>query len=880
MSTRRFSMAGLVSLCVLCGSLALVCASAQAAAGLEGEWVTEVTAESARLHATIDPKGEQTTYYFQYGPTSNYGTDAPAAPGAVVGEGAAGVEVDQLAQGLQAATTYHYRVVAVSESGGDVEEADGPDQTFVTQGRGSFTLPDGRQYEMVSPPEKHGAYIYSISEQGGFIEAAASGDALTYVSSVPTETESVGFADTVQNLSVRGSDDWRSRTLTVTHARPSGASAGFGPEYRAFSSDLSHAIVQPLGGFTPCMNAEGVPQPCMSPEASEQTSFLSTDFFNGNIEEPCSQASTYCARPLVSSCPKVGEPCSRTVEEHADVPPGIIFGRRYGGENEGGLETCVGFGNSKYCGPKFKAATPDLSHVLIKAEAQLTSEAPSPSPENLWEWAAGHLTYVGRGGTQREIDPISIDGSRVVFQGSYGGLSGLLMRDTISGEAVQVGGADAQFQAISSDGSRVFFGEGGELYVFEMAGGSSGALAGTVTSLTGDAGLLGEVVGVSEDGSYVYFVSEGVIAGSGASGPGPNLYVDHYTGSEWKTVFIATLSTEDEHDWKPEFPLQQPTRVSPNGQWLAFMSSASLTGYDNHDAVNGLPDAEVYLYHAATSEGSSTLTCASCNPTSAQPIGVEYQQISEKGGLKLEYGDAWGVNSMVAADVPSWQQLEAGGGPEDYQSRYLSDSGRLFFNSGDSLVPDDVDGTQDVYQYEPEGAGNCSSSSSSGSVAFEPTRSFEVDGHSGEQVAGCVGLISSGTSNEGSSFLDASQNGADVFFRTAAKLVPQDEDDAYDIYDAHECLASSPCAPALVSVLPCETEASCRPSPTPQPQVYAPPASATFSGPGDLTPSSSVSVVAKKSLRCRKGFVKKHDKCVREKPKRAKRASRHGRAGR
>ena len=52
----------------------------------------------------------------------------------------------------------------------------GPDQTFTTQGAGAFVLPDGRQWEMVSPPQKNGArieWIDSSDIQGGVIKAAA-----------------------------------------------------------------------------------------------------------------------------------------------------------------------------------------------------------------------------------------------------------------------------------------------------------------------------------------------------------------------------------------------------------------------------------------------------------------------------------------------------------------------------------------------------------------------------------------------------------------------------------------------------------------------------------------------------------------------------------
>jgi hypothetical protein len=168
-------------------------------------------------------------------------------------------------------------------------------------------------------------------------------------------------------------------------------------------------------------------------------------------------------------------------------------------------------------------------------------------------------------------------------------------------------------------------------------------------------------------------------------------------------------------------------------------------------------------------------------------------------------------------------------------------------------VPQDVNGTEDVYQYEPPGVGGCSTSS----VTFS------------ERSGGCVGLISSGTSAEESGFLDASESGGDVFFLTAAKLAPQDFDTALDVYDAHECTTSAPCFPAPAETTPpCTTEASCRPAPTPQPSIFGDPASATFSGAGNLTPTSTPSprpktatqIRAERLARALKGCRAKHDK--------------------
>jgi hypothetical protein len=314
-----------------------------------------------------------------------------------------------------------------------------------------------------------------------------------------------------------------------------------------------------------------------------------------------------------------------------------------------------------------------------------------------------------------------------------------------------------------------------------------------------------------------------------------------------------------------------PARVSPDGEWLAFMSQRSLTGYDNRDAVSGLPDQEVYLYSAST----GALSCASCDPTGARSVGVEFKN----NGLvaRVPVADSW-----VAGSVPGW--LLAEGENAVYQPRYLSNDGRLYFDSSDALVPLDVNGTEDVYQYEPGGVPTgehaCSPSSASGSVVYKPAHGFEVEGRKGEEGAGCVGLISSGSSAEESAFLDASETGGDVFFLTAARLAPQDYDTSLDVYDAHECASSSPCVPAPIELPPaCTTEASCRLSPTSQPSIYGLPSSATFSGPGDSTQLSSAppKKVAKKTVRCRRRFAKHgNSKCVRKKARAGKSTHRKG----
>jgi hypothetical protein len=304
-------------------------------------------------------------------------------------------------------------------------------------------------------------------------------------------------------------------------------------------------------------------------------------------------------------------------------------------------------------------------------------------------------------------------------------------------------------------------------------------------------------------------------------------------------------------------------RVSPSGRYLAFMSKRSLTGYDNRDANSGALDEEVYEFDAQ----SSRLSCVSCDPSGQRPVG---QFVSgEPPGPLVDQPILWGGQTL-AGSVPGWTKVT--NEHALYQSRYLSDSGRLFFTSPVGLVPGDGNGKQDVYGYEPAGVGSCTA------------------------APACVALVSSGTSSEESAFLDASESGDDVFFLSAAQLSLEDTDTALDIYDAHVCSTAPGCAPpALGAPPPCVTADSCRQAPTPQPGIFGEPASQSFSGPGNPVAGapkpapkhlSRAQKLRKALAACKKQPKRKRARCVRQAKKRygpikkakGKKASARGRA--
>jgi hypothetical protein len=145
---------------------------------IEEQFATEVASTSATLHATVNPEGAETSYAFEYAPSGGAFKPVPEPEGhGVIPEGVTGVPVSVHVQhGLAASTTYQFRVLVSNSAQKEVtREA----VSFTTQAAGEFALPDGRQWEMVSPPQKQGALFEAdmVPEEGfgGLTESGVRG---------------------------------------------------------------------------------------------------------------------------------------------------------------------------------------------------------------------------------------------------------------------------------------------------------------------------------------------------------------------------------------------------------------------------------------------------------------------------------------------------------------------------------------------------------------------------------------------------------------------------------------------------------------------------------------------------------------------------------
>jgi hypothetical protein len=80
---------------------------------------------SATLTGSVNPRGSDASYYFQYGPTKLYGGQTAIAD---AGAGTHTVHVSVAVTGLQPLTVYHYRLIAVNGGGAGT----GKDATLLT----------------------------------------------------------------------------------------------------------------------------------------------------------------------------------------------------------------------------------------------------------------------------------------------------------------------------------------------------------------------------------------------------------------------------------------------------------------------------------------------------------------------------------------------------------------------------------------------------------------------------------------------------------------------------------------------------------------------------------------------------------------------------
>jgi hypothetical protein len=762
---------------------------------------TNVTASTADLVATLNPNGAETTYYFEYGTTLDYGNVAPVPAGTLPAVSTTENVVVPI-ENLQD-NTYHFRLIAESQWGRVVTE----DQTFdfnaprscpnhtVRQQTGSAYLPDCRAYEIVSAERAGGAIL---KPEGPVSNYASNPGRFSYgglLNAIPGSGEPInaGLAYGDLYIASRTVTGWKTKYVGMPGwkslrygGEPTGeyGAVGFGGGPGAIDTVLSDR------GMNRFLIWDG----------------RTNGLFGGEL------SGTDAPYVLDNEGNFVGR-----------LPSGI--------EDMPGGETDVtegGFVGTARVDPELTTYAFSSIKMAFTGDG-LTEPVGSAYVDDV---QSGDITLISKteGGQDIPKDPnsgvsdefirlpaMSDDGTHVLM--STGGANGtvhLYLRDVDQGASYEVSADESsvnqgvKFEGMTSDGSRVYYSTNKQmttddtdtsidLYMWDEATNSStrisdsGNLAGNTDacSASWNGGKCNiQVVPVTPkenkrfdsamaiDNGAIYFYSPELLDGARGLPNKRNLYV-------YRDGVLQHVATLDPNGAASRI------NVSPDGRKMALITTSRLTAYDNAGK------AMMYRYDA----DSRAVQCVSCLPSGAPPT----------------------------ADVEG-----------STHGLFMTFDGRAFFATAEALVPQDANGIQDVYEF--------------------------VDGR--------PQLISSGTGdNPGNPFVPiglvgVSGDGVDAFFATYETLVRQDENgEQLKFYDARTSggfQVDKPPAPCVAADECHGMEAAGAPSP----QL------GTTADLGDRGNVASDKPKGRK--RCRKLHGKRKQRCLKKAGTGHKRSHRHG----
>ena len=736
---------------------------------VDGLASANLTATAADLNAQLNPNGLETTYRFEYGPTTAYGQSAPVPDGSLSASNedqAIGVHLTDLTPHV----VYHYTLLATNADGTTIA----PDHTFnfyppscpnenVRQQTQANYLPDCRAYELVSPADAGGTQLYPGGPNTGY---ATNPSRLSFTGLWSTIPGSGGDPiNTLGDLYVATRTDtgWVTRYVGLPTTQ-TGLSGGA-------PMGLPGLIYTSIGSGPDRIQSMDLTDPSMS-------DFLVWDDGSNQVSNA----------PYVFSAD--GSRLDHWPTNLGAVPPGFYppgagasVPTAPGGEH---ALDCLPAGSPNVCPGEVNASS-DLSHFVFASEwnafvpgGQLTP--PGSVYDN--DTAAGTVAVVSKTSagsdipaepTDHALNPLRIpavssDGSHILisspcsvdFNESIPCLSTpsrLYMRvnDAVTYDVSQ--GHYVTYVGMTDSGSKVYFtspeqlnGEDQDasvdLYMWEQgtdaitlvskgnntgnAGepGQSDACSAGFTTGCGvvtysnisfcqlESGLGGNCRSdnsIASQSGDIYFFSPEQLDGSRGIPNKENLYVFHDGRVQYVTTFTSGPFCVGEGFQQicSDTPIAR-MQVSPDGSHMAFLTANPVTQYDNAGHL------EMYLYDPST----RAVVCASCLPSGAPP----------------------------SSDVGASQN-----------GLFMTNDGRVFFSTEDALVEGDTNNGYDVYEY----------------VNGRPQLITPGTGETQGTAHGLINIQST------PGLTGVSANGLDVFFSTYDTLVPQDHNGLFlKFYDA------------------------------------------------------------------------------------------------
>jgi hypothetical protein len=472
----------------------------------------------------------------------------------------------------------------------------------------------------------------------------------------------------------------------------------------------------------------------------------------------------------------------------------------------------------------------DGEHAFFETDEQLLP-SDTDSSFDVYERFAGATSRVsfgpsgGNGAFEAFFDAVSDDGSRAFFETDeklvsgpggdtdsyvdiYERSGGTTTQVSTGGTAGGNGASDVFFDAISADGSKVFFTTDEKLDtsdtdsclgtgcddVYEHSGGTT-----KLVSAGGNGNFPVTFVGASDDGSRVFFETAEPISGSDTDSridvyeraggtttlistgtPGNGAFDAFFEGtsSDGSKVFFSTAeqlavtdtdTSIDVYERSGAATSQVSTAAgNPNGAFNATFDGNSQDGsrvffHTREGLVGTDTDGQTDIYQRMS--GSTTEISVGATGGNSATFAATFEGISANGtrvffstAEKLESGDLDNVSDVYQRLGSTTTLLSVGAlGGNGSQAAFFdgssADGARVFFSTSEKLEAPDTDNSTDVYEH------------------FTGTSLISIGPNGGN------GAISA--------FFDqASDDGTHVFFSTAESLLNIDTDTSTDIYDA------------------------------------------------------------------------------------------------
>jgi hypothetical protein len=538
----------------------------------------------ATLKATVNPQGAATTYHFEYGTDTSYGTSAPT-PDASAGSSSSAQSVSVDVTGLQPSTTYHFRVVATNVAG----TTNGSDHTFTTSApvvadtcpnahiraqQGASMLPDCRAWELVSQADKGQSSVVQVSP------LSTDGSRVMYdiLGGGPGTTNGAR----AKLLATRTAAGWVNRAILP----PSPQLLGQNYFYNAVTPDLSAYVASAFDGLGSVASSPNESLVRVD-DAGNQTLLhtFPTYFGSSGIDLAASDDLQHVYANVPEAIAPSHQPGTSNLYDFGSGTPTLVgtlpatdLAPTCGVEQNGSF-TVIGFiDGDAVAGEHWTSA--DGNRVFFQTRGDDAPACDDPLQLYAHDLRTGRSTLLSGppvgGDPDNGVDRFihgTPDGSVAFFRTA----TSLTPDDDTDGNASDV-----------------------DIYRWTAASGQSEC----ITCAFPQADVLGASA-VSDDGSHVYFSSVGQYDGApgGASSSSPNSYV--WRAADDSIHFVAPTSGVTSN---PLAALVPGGEVTPDGGVLVFASdNPALNAISRSD--NG-GTRQLYRYD----DGDGSVTCVSCPP--------------------------------------------------------------------------------------------------------------------------------------------------------------------------------------------------------------------------------------------------------------------------